>query len=62
MSNSKKRRYGGYSTAYGAAGLLAAYALAMAGVVPESDIPFLAEAIGTVIGAFAGCVHAYITE
>jgi hypothetical protein len=61
MSKSK-RRYGGYSTAYGAAGLLAAYALAMTGMVPESDVPFLAEAIGTVLGAFAGCVHAYIAE
>jgi hypothetical protein len=61
MSKSKQR-YGGYSTAYGAAGLLIAYTLAMTGLVPEGDIPFLAEAIGTVLGALAGLLHAHLTE
>jgi hypothetical protein len=59
---SKKQRYGGFSTAYGAAGLLLAYGLALAGVVPESDIPFLAEASGTVIGALGGLLHARLTD
>jgi uncharacterized protein (DUF849 family) len=58
----KQTRYGRYSTGYGAAGLLIAYAAATAGLVPESDIPLIAEATGTALGAAAGCLHAHLRD
>jgi hypothetical protein len=57
-----KRRYGQFSGIYGAIAALIAYALVQAGVVPESDVPFLVEAGSAVIGAFGGLIHARITD
>lgn len=57
-----KKRYGSYSSAYGAAALLLTYALVQAGVVPKSDVPLITEAAGTLLGAIGGLVHARLTD
>jgi hypothetical protein len=58
----QKKRYGQFSGVYGAVAALIAYALVQAGVVPQSDVPFLIEAGSAVFGAFGGLIHARITD
>jgi hypothetical protein len=62
IMSSKKKRYGSYSSAYGAAALLLTYALVRAGIVPKSDVPLITEAAGTVLGAIGGLLHARLTD
>jgi hypothetical protein len=57
-----KKRYGGYSGTYGALAALLAYGLVQAGVVPESDVPFLIESGSALLGALGGLLHAWITD
>lgn len=62
MSKKRSKRYGGWSSAYGALGFLIAVGLSQAGYLPKSEIPLIAEGVGTVAGGFAGICHAWFTD
>lgn len=58
----RSKRYGSYSSAWGAAALVLTYALVQLEWIPVSDAPLLQGAVSTVLGSLAGLAHAWITD